>query len=232
MFTGGFYDGIHSFHHVFGGHVYLDVGGDAKLQVIHVGVVHGRGGEADAPSVGKFGGEGESGTSTRLVADDDGLRHFLHLAHEIVGGTEGTSVGENCHGLLPTDTVGGWLYINRLGRGEVAVSGAFLVADVACQDLFVGEAGGKPFGEGEQSSAIVADVENQPVADGKFVQYFVQVAFSDGGTEATIKVIQEVISIFVFTIFTMFLFKGETLHWNHVAAFCCLIAAVYFVFMD
>lgn len=47
-----------------------------------------------------------------------------------------------------------------------------------------------------------------------------------------LKVIQEVISIFVFTIFTMFLFKGETLHWNHVAAFCCLIAAVYFVFMD
>ena len=46
------------------------------------------------------------------------------------------------------------------------------------------------------------------------------------------KVIQEVISILVFTVFTMFLFKGESLHWNHVAAFGCLIAAVYFVFMD
>ena len=47
-----------------------------------------------------------------------------------------------------------------------------------------------------------------------------------------LKVIQEVISIVVFTVFTMFLFKGESLHWNHVAAFGCLIAAVYFVFMD
>ncbi len=47
-----------------------------------------------------------------------------------------------------------------------------------------------------------------------------------------LKVIQEVISILVFTIFTMFLFKGESLHWNHIAAFGCLIAAVYFVFMD
>jgi uncharacterized protein (DUF486 family) len=47
-----------------------------------------------------------------------------------------------------------------------------------------------------------------------------------------LKVIQEVISILVFTVFTMCLFKGERLHWNHVAAFGCLIAAVYFVFMD
>ena len=47
-----------------------------------------------------------------------------------------------------------------------------------------------------------------------------------------LKVIQEVISITVFTIFTMFLFKGETIQWNHIAAFGCLILAVYFVFMD
>ena len=47
-----------------------------------------------------------------------------------------------------------------------------------------------------------------------------------------LKVIQEVISILVFTVFTMFLFKVESLNWNHVAAFGCLIAAVYFVFMD
>lgn len=45
-----------------------------------------------------------------------------------------------------------------------------------------------------------------------------------------LKVIQEVISITVFTLFTVFFFRGETLHWNHLAAFVCLIAAVYFVF--
>ena len=26
-------------------------------------------------------------------------------------------------------------------------------------------------------------------------------------------------------------FQGESVHWNHFAAFLCLIAAVYFVFM-
>lgn len=47
-----------------------------------------------------------------------------------------------------------------------------------------------------------------------------------------LKVIQEVITLTIFTLFTVVFFKGEPLHWNHFAAFCCLIAAVYFVFMD
>ena len=46
-----------------------------------------------------------------------------------------------------------------------------------------------------------------------------------------LKVIQEAITLAVFTIFTVVFFRGETLHWNHLAAFVCLIAAVYFVFM-
>lgn len=45
-----------------------------------------------------------------------------------------------------------------------------------------------------------------------------------------LKVIQEVISITVFTIVALGIFKGESLHWNHLAAFACLVAAVYFVF--
>lgn len=46
-----------------------------------------------------------------------------------------------------------------------------------------------------------------------------------------LKVIQEVISLSVFTIFVTLFFNGESLHWNHFAAFCCLVMAVYFVFM-
>ena len=46
-----------------------------------------------------------------------------------------------------------------------------------------------------------------------------------------LKIIQEVITLTVFTLFTMIFFKGEALQWNHFAAFACLIAAVYFVFM-
>lgn len=45
-----------------------------------------------------------------------------------------------------------------------------------------------------------------------------------------LKVIQEVITLIIFTLFTTVLFKGESLHWNHAAAFLCLIMAVYFVF--
>lgn len=45
-----------------------------------------------------------------------------------------------------------------------------------------------------------------------------------------LKVIQEVVTLTVFTLFTTLLFKGEALHWNHAAAFLCLVMAVYFVF--
>lgn len=46
-----------------------------------------------------------------------------------------------------------------------------------------------------------------------------------------LKVIQEVITLIIFTLFSTLLFKGEALHWNHLAAFVCLVLAVYFVFM-
>lgn len=47
-----------------------------------------------------------------------------------------------------------------------------------------------------------------------------------------LKVIQEVISLLIFTVFTILFFRGEALHWNHFLAFCLLIVAVYLVFMD
>ena len=46
-----------------------------------------------------------------------------------------------------------------------------------------------------------------------------------------LKVIQEVISLMIFTVFTILFFRGEALHWNHFLAFCLLIIAVYLVFM-
>ena len=46
-----------------------------------------------------------------------------------------------------------------------------------------------------------------------------------------LKVIQEAITLVIFTLFTVVFFRGEALQWNHFAAFACLIAAVYFVFM-
>ena len=46
-----------------------------------------------------------------------------------------------------------------------------------------------------------------------------------------LKVIQEVITLVIFSIFSVVVFRGEALHWNHLAAFACLVLAVYFVFM-
>lgn len=45
-----------------------------------------------------------------------------------------------------------------------------------------------------------------------------------------LKVIQEVISLTVFSVIVMFVFRGQTLQWNHIAAFICLVLAVFFVF--
>lgn len=45
-----------------------------------------------------------------------------------------------------------------------------------------------------------------------------------------LKVIQEVVSLSVFTIFALVFMKSDTLRWNHIAGFLCLILAVYFIF--
>lgn len=61
-----------------------------------------------------------------------------------------------------------------------------------------------------------------------------RIGFSGNGGPFSLmqlKVIQEVITLFVFVLFSSVYFKGESLHWNHLAAFVCLVAAVYFIFL-
>lgn len=72
-----------------------------------------------------------------------------------------------------------------------------------------------------------------------FFEYCAQVPANRIGFEGNggpfnlmqLKVIQEVISLTVFTLIVTLLFKGQGLQWNHLAAFLCLIAAVFFVFV-
>lgn len=45
-----------------------------------------------------------------------------------------------------------------------------------------------------------------------------------------LKIIQEVISILVFTVFTVIVFKNEQFRLNHIIGFFFLILAVYFIF--
>lgn len=46
-----------------------------------------------------------------------------------------------------------------------------------------------------------------------------------------LKVLQEVITLVVFTVIVLFFFSNQHFRWNHIAAFVCLIGAVFFVFM-
>lgn len=72
-----------------------------------------------------------------------------------------------------------------------------------------------------------------------FAEYCCQVPANRIGFEGNggpfslmqLKVIQEVISLIVFTIIATVMFQGQALHWNHMVAFLCLILAVYFVFL-
>jgi len=45
-----------------------------------------------------------------------------------------------------------------------------------------------------------------------------------------LKLIQEVISISVFVVFTLVFFKTDQLRWNHIIGFLFLLCAVYFFF--
>ncbi len=73
-----------------------------------------------------------------------------------------------------------------------------------------------------------------------FIEYCFAVPANRIGFEANggpfslvqLKVIQEVISLVIFTLIAGFLFQGQSLHWNHLAAFVCLVFAVYFAFQE
>ena len=45
-----------------------------------------------------------------------------------------------------------------------------------------------------------------------------------------LKVIQEVVSLTVFTVIVLLVMKNEALRWNHLVGFLCLVAAVFFIF--
>ncbi len=70
------------------------------------------------------------------------------------------------------------------------------------------------------------------------VEYSLQVPANRLGFEGNggpfslieLKVMQEVITLVVFMVFTMIFFRDTTFKWNHVVSFLLLIGAVYFAF--
>lgn len=71
-----------------------------------------------------------------------------------------------------------------------------------------------------------------------FFEYIFQVpanriGFRENGGPFTLlqlKVLQEVITLVVFTVFSLVAFRNETFRWNHLVGFVFLILAVYFIF--
>lgn len=69
-------------------------------------------------------------------------------------------------------------------------------------------------------------------------EYFFQVpanriGFKENGgpfSLVELKVIQEVITLVIFALFTLVFFKTEAFRWNHIAGFVFLVLAVYFIF--
>lgn len=71
-----------------------------------------------------------------------------------------------------------------------------------------------------------------------FFEYIFQVPANRLGFKETggpfnlfqLKIIQEVISISVFTVFAIYIFKTDKFSWNYLIGFIFLILAVYFIF--
>lgn len=60
-----------------------------------------------------------------------------------------------------------------------------------------------------------------------------RIGYKENGGPFTLielKVIQEVITLIVFTIFSLVLFKNENFRFNHLVGFVFLVLAVYFIF--
>jgi uncharacterized protein (DUF486 family) len=71
-----------------------------------------------------------------------------------------------------------------------------------------------------------------------FFEYLLMVPANRLGSRETggnmdlfqLKILQEAISLVVFTVVVLFLFKGENLHWRHVTAFVLILIALYLVY--
>ena len=67
-----------------------------------------------------------------------------------------------------------------------------------------------------------------------FFEYMLQVPANRWGSNvyspAQLKVAQEIITLTVFSVFAVF-YLGDSIKWNHIAAFLCMIAAAAFIFL-
>ena len=67
-----------------------------------------------------------------------------------------------------------------------------------------------------------------------FFEYVLQVPANRWGSNvyspAQLKVAQEIITLSIFAVFSVY-YLGASIRWNHLAAFACIVAAACFIFL-
>ena len=106
----------------------------------------------------------------------------------------------------------------------------FPIARLSCSNVFMTFAW---YGHLKHKNAplVLVILESWGIA---FFEYILMVPANRWGNShysaTQLKIIQEVITLTVFCGFAM-LYLKETIRWNHVAAFVCILAAVAFTFL-
>ena len=172
--------------------MYEVVGVYAKLGRLLVGIVHGHSRETNGPAVGQRTGEGHARTAAGMVTDNLHHRQRLHVHRKLVGGTEHMAVGQQYHWLVPSQ-VGRGFQIAGFHVREVAVSRARLVLNIAYEHFLVGESRRQLLYVSQVAAAILADVDDQPPAQGHVQQHLVDVAVADGRREALVAYVANVV---------------------------------------
>ena len=191
---GGVEDGVAAGLLVGIGDVDLAVGGDAKLGELAAGVAYLCRRESHAPATGQVGSEGQAASATSGVAHDGDARQVLHDRDKIVGRRETGTVAQHHHGLAVVHAAGIGGEVVVVGLGKVVVPGAGLVAEAAHHGLAGDEALDEGLDVGEIAAAVVAHVDDEPVAAGKVAQYGVEVAVAYLVFKAAIVHIAQVIA--------------------------------------
>ena len=152
-------DGINSVIEIHYTKTHFYVGRYAELGTFLVLVIDRAGREAYTPPVGKLTAKRHSCTTACLVADNADVGTTSHVLHELIGRAIDTTVRKHDHRFLPTQATARLEPLFPHGRKSI-VSLSRLMLNIAHEKLLIGKAGGQLFGTRNQSTAVVADIDD------------------------------------------------------------------------
>lgn len=123
---------------------------------------------------------------------------------------------------------------NQMSKGIITII-LLIVSNLCMTFAWYGHLQFKKWGWFTNASILTIIIISWAIA---FFEYMLMVpankiGFSGNGGPFNLfqlKIIQEIITLIVFTVMAILVFKTDKWNWNYFAAFICLILAVYFVF--